>query len=200
MARRQDGGPGRVTSCAGVAIIKPHFPFHAAYELAEDLIVSAKKKYKPLSAFDFHILYDVSGPDLARIRGELTTDHGQTHLVARPYLVSEQGEHGPRHVRTLEQRLRALQARDEDGRRRLPNSMLHDLRLGLFLGHEAAEARLGLVRERYRAHGIAHLLQRDRLFWEEEGKRLTALLDAMDLVEFWEDGNHVGSDTAPRPR
>jgi len=33
----------RLSACAGIAIIKPHFPFSVAYELAESLLRSAKK-------------------------------------------------------------------------------------------------------------------------------------------------------------
>ena len=60
--------PKRLSASAGVAIIKPHFPFSAAYDLAEELIVSAKRVKKlvkdpdptkllwPCSTLDFHAL------------------------------------------------------------------------------------------------------------------------------------------------
>ncbi|HEX4606990.1 MAG TPA: hypothetical protein VH092_02175, partial [Urbifossiella sp.] len=41
---------GRVTACAGVAVVKLHYPFSAAYHLAEELIQSAKlfaKSFNP---------------------------------------------------------------------------------------------------------------------------------------------------------
>ncbi|MCX7700243.1 MAG: hypothetical protein N2039_05155, partial [Gemmataceae bacterium] len=187
-----------VTSCAGVAIIKPHFPFFAAYQLAEDLLRSAKTIAKAtpdqfLSAIDYHILYDASGPDLERIRRELTVDvgrspgDGKTLLVGRPYVTTPNQGPVNRRWSDLERRITALQARDEDDRRRLPNSMLHDLREGLFLGHEAADARLKLVLGRYRDAGLDHLLGGEgSLFWKEDGTRRTALLDAIDTAEFWE--------------
>jgi hypothetical protein len=200
--------PGGVTCCAGVAIVKPHFPFHAAYELAEDLLKSAKKLAKDpqkrgnsLSAVDFHVLYDASGPDLERIRDQLSVDDGKTILVARPYVTTEgQGPDG-RRWEDLTRRIQAVRARDEEGRRRLPNSMLHDLREGLFFGHDEAEARLGLVRNRYRngtnndeQPDIDWLLRAGKLFWAEPAltdgpERVlyrTGLLDALDLAEFWE--------------
>ncbi len=58
-------GVPSLSACAGVAIIKPHFPFSAAYDLAEELIKSAKQVKKivtnankknepwPCSAIDF---------------------------------------------------------------------------------------------------------------------------------------------------
>ncbi|MER3417030.1 MAG: hypothetical protein C4297_12565 [Gemmataceae bacterium] len=87
-----------------------------------------------VSALDFHILYDVSGPDLERIRALLSVDDEQTRLVARPYVITPEAAPQNRHWLTLEKRVRAIRERDEDGRRKLPNSMLHELRQGLFLG------------------------------------------------------------------
>lgn len=96
-------GVGHLSACAGVAIVKPHFPFSVAYELAEALIKSAKTvKQKiqhcrdgktiayPSSALDFHILFDSSNVDLGSIRDRLTlTDHtSKTHLTGKPYVIS----------------------------------------------------------------------------------------------------------------
>src|SRR5262249_18890998 len=77
-------GKSRLSACAGVAIVKPHFPFSAAYDLSEQLIRSAKQVKKellntnqkdtpepppyPCSALDFHALYDASGSNLSHIR------------------------------------------------------------------------------------------------------------------------------------
>lgn len=181
-----------VTSCAGVTIIKPHFPFFAGYELAEDLLKSAKKiaKANPghfVSAIDYHILYDASGPDLERIRRELTVDNGATLLVGRPYVSTRNQGPVNRRWEDLEKRIVAVRARDPDGKRQLPNSMLHELREGLFLGHQAADARLKLVLERYRKEGLDDLLgSQDSLFWQDADYWRTALMDAIDTSEFWE--------------
>ncbi|MCS7271688.1 MAG: hypothetical protein NZ703_11455 [Gemmataceae bacterium] len=187
-----------VTSCAGVAIIKPHFPFFSAYQLAEQLLQSAKKiakQSKPdyVSAIDYHILYDASGAELGRIRRELTVDGGRTLLVGRPYVTTEGKGVAPRRWSDLVARIAAVRARDADGRRRLPNSMLHELRQGLFLGQQAADARLQLVWPRYRNEGLDQLLGSTSasgvasLFWTESVSLCrTALLDAIDTAEFWE--------------
>jgi hypothetical protein len=187
----------KLTSSAGIAIVKPHFPFHAAYELAEGLLKGAKgvakdpsRKRPPFSALDFHILYDASGPDLDRIRAELEVDDGKTRLVARPYTTTPGVETPRRHWDDLHQRVTAVRASDDDHRRRLPYSMLHELREGLFFGQVTADARLRLVRERYRHQGLETLLGDvegpGSLFWREGERRLTGLLDALDVAEFWE--------------
>ncbi len=41
--------PDGLTACAGVAVVKPHFPFSAAYDLAEELTQEAKKTVKRYS-------------------------------------------------------------------------------------------------------------------------------------------------------
>jgi hypothetical protein len=50
---------GKLTACAGVCIVKSHYPFARAYELSEDLCKSAKKyaktKDKDKSALDWHL-------------------------------------------------------------------------------------------------------------------------------------------------
>lgn len=184
-----------VTSCAGVAIVKPHFPFFAGYQLAEELLKSAKKIAKidehgkkrehPLSTIDYHILYDASGPDLERIRRELTLDNGKTLLIGRPYIISKDQGPDNRHWDDLVKRIHAVQAQNEQGDKPLlPNSLLHELRESLYLGREVAESRLALVRQRYQPH-INPLLVGNNLFWSEGEQHRTGLLDAIDTAEFW---------------
>ncbi|MEK6410286.1 MAG: hypothetical protein AABN34_25480 [Acidobacteriota bacterium] len=186
----------RLSACAGLAIVKPHFPFSAAYDLSEQLITSAKQM-KPRSALDFHALYDASGSDLDRIRQKLRVDEGKTLLYGRPYVVTSRGdlpignEADYRHDwQKLEARIEAIFKKDDDGRRRLPNSQLHDLRGGLFLGEKAADARYRLIRQRYKEQGITTFDEageggRQSLFFTENGGRHTRLLDALDAANFW---------------
>jgi len=191
-------GQDRVTSCAGVAIVKPHFPFFSAYTLAEKLLESAKKLGKsgtfPFSAVDFHVLYDASAPELKRIRGSWTVDREATLLFARPYAVSP--HQGPTHRRfdDLVQCVDAITATDDEGRRLLPNSMLHELREGLFLGRAEADARLQLALGRHDEASFGSLIHPSveatpSLFWTDTatGKSHTSLLDAMDLAAFWKE-------------
>ncbi len=184
-------------SCAGVAIVKPHFPFFSAYTLAEELLREAKTLAKqgatPFSAVDFHVLYDASAPDLERIRQSLTVDDGKTSLVARPYTVSPNQGPKHRHFDDLQRRLKSTRATDDENRRLLPNSMLHELREGLFLGRRQANARLKLAMGRHDPEHFGNLIHATdgkgySLFWDEDGKMsYTALLDTMDLAEFWEE-------------
>jgi hypothetical protein len=203
----------RLSMCAGITITKPHFPFHAAYDLAEELLRSSKQVKnqvkRPCSALDFHIVYDSSISDLEAIREKLKRDGSFSRLYARPYIVTPSdwiakadadGWTRRRMWSELEARVNAMKATEgdmttegDDRRRVLPNSMLHDLREGLFLGHKEADARMNLVRRIFFSKGFDKLLTPDNggsLFWTftEDSKEIreTNYLDALDLVDFWE--------------
>lgn len=201
--------------CAGVAIIKPHFPFHQAYELAEQLLKSAKQvkeKIKhvqkgeevalPSSALDFHILYDSAYSELEIIRERLRVDGEETWLYAKPYVVTGEKElinaidktwFDNRKFSQLENRVNRMRTRDNDdpSKRALPNNQLHSLREALFLGSREAEARVNLIIQRYENKGFKDLLVDEKaLFFAEtdykKKERATHFMDALDVVEFWE--------------
>jgi hypothetical protein len=166
--------PGRLSACAGVAIVKLHFPFSVAYELAEGLMKSAKtvkknvtdpndhKKPYPCSALDFHVLYDSSNVDLGKMRDKLVIKDGDnpaSRLYQRPYVATKidqiaeaSGQEWARlhQWEELIKRVQALQAKGkENDRSNLPNSQIHELRSDLFLGKQGADARYQLIRDRY---------------------------------------------------
>jgi hypothetical protein len=90
--------PGCLTAAAGIAFVKPHFPYHAAYALAEELAASAKavKRHAPgRSAYDFHVLHDsvLSGLDDIRDRLNGGGAAGPGKAQRNPGL-----EEGPGHV------------------------------------------------------------------------------------------------------
>jgi len=193
---------GRATSlgiCAGIAIIKPKFPFHQAYSLAEQLLQSAKKTKlisTSISAFDYHVLYDSSGTTLEEIRGK-------TPFVARPYIVTpkktaksytddskKQDWIENHHFCKLAKRVLVMTAKDDDDKNQLPNSQMHVLREGLFVAdttvktQKEVDARAKLIAHRY--PNFKYLFVKDEtLFFDEDGEKLTHFLDALDIVEFW---------------
>jgi hypothetical protein len=206
-------GKPRLSACAGVAIIKPHFPFSVAYQLAEELMSAAKtvkkklqnadKKPFPCSALDFHVLYDTSGVELDKIREKLDLDAGTTKLWGGPYIITQTDvlreasnfDWSELHRwETLLSRVQALEDKDEEtGKRKLPNSQMHDLREGLFLGKVGADAMLQLIYERYQDAGLAALVEENEegvssLFWQESLEdamiNVTGFLDAIAAASF----------------
>ncbi|MGH9755604.1 MAG: Cas10/Cmr2 second palm domain-containing protein [Blastocatellia bacterium] len=209
-------GAPRLSACAGVAIIKPHFPFSAAYDLAEELIKSAKQVKQivikpkqredqqdepwPCSAIDFHALYNSATSELEDIRSKLVVDDGCIKLYARPYVVTHStglngaDDKGRKWAENhdwekLKSRVEVILKPDEgdEERRALPNSQLHDLRAGLFLGKGAANDRFRLINHRYEKAGLKVFEESaDQLFFnDQDNKSATKLLDAMDAANFW---------------
>lgn len=85
-----------LTACAGIAFVKPHFPFHAAFELAESLCGAAKKATKMLapqrSSYDFHVVFDSVLRPLDEVRKQLTLgEHGEFKLWSAPFLAPSGG-------------------------------------------------------------------------------------------------------------
>jgi hypothetical protein len=203
----------RLSACAGIAIIKPKFPFSVAYELAENLMQSAKDVKKkvthpetgkpyPCSALDFHILYDSSSVDFRSIRDKIEKKEENIviqKLHNRPYVITSEDdikeakglEWAKFHqLSKLEAKIKVLLAKDENdgGKRKLPNSQMHDLKAGLFLGKKVADARYLLVRDRYQKQNITTLGGSANSLFEQEpdsGMYITGLLDAIDAAEFF---------------
>lgn len=192
-------GIGRLSACAGIAIVKRHFPFSVAYELAEDLIKSAKTVKRkvtkrgekntpfPCSAIDFHILYDTSGVDLDDIRTQLRPEPN-TELYNRPYVVSkvdalnaaEGHEWAKLHQwQRLGDRVQALKAGE------LPSSQSHAIRTALFISKQATDAQCDLIRQRYCLSSFTET--KESLFHESEGTYRTSFLDALDAMKFLEN-------------
>ena len=198
----------RLSACAGVAIVKPHFPFSVAYELAESLAKSAKQVKEivvtegdntpyPCSALDFHIVYDSSGVELQQIRQRLTVDNGRTRLYRRPYVVTAQsdltaatGEEwvNVHHWSRLQQWIGVLQAKDKEGKPQLPNSQIYKLREDLALGKVVADSSYRSIKKRYQDRDITELEGAENsLFIREPTSTqvyLTGLLDAIEAADF----------------
>ena len=86
--------PGPLTASAGVAIVGRNFPFHIAYDLAEELVSRGKKLGKkpgtvPCSTIDFHVLRDATVLDPEDTLNEYK---GRTQ---RPFLI---GRYAPQRI------------------------------------------------------------------------------------------------------
>ena len=232
IAKAAPRGPG-LSACAGIAVVKPHFPAHRAYELAEALCRSAKKVKVNVgrfcSALDFHVHFDSSGADLGSIRSQRMTDtEAGPHtagLWAGPYVVVPSragtaddedpvaspgktdytpwirnrlwsGHAGKPGLRDAADALSQGEAAAAAGAgpSSLPRSQQHYLREGLFLGRQAANARLRQIKHRYDQFAWEKLNPEsaDSLFFDDHDPvgndpvTRTWLLDAMALAELEE--------------
>lgn len=86
--------PAGLTASAGIAYVKPHFPFDTAYQLAEELCRSAKqvKLWDPrCSALDFHVLHGSVGQRLEQLRQPPPGAAGSLRLWPGPVVVPGDG-------------------------------------------------------------------------------------------------------------
>jgi len=145
-------GFSRIGMCAGAAIIKPHFPFAQAYDLAEELTKNAKqvKKYSGSDsiALDFHILYDSVATSIRDIRAKLViedSDKKKRQLTAKPYVlnkgeattdenISEQEKNDWLKIHDINRFKKAVKAlgTKSDQKPLLPSSQSHAVREDLF--------------------------------------------------------------------
>jgi len=202
----RNGRPLSFGAAAGVAIVKPHHPFHRAYELSEELLRSAKIVKKVLgagaSALDFQVVFGDTTSDLETLRDGWRI--GNASLTLRPYVVSPPARYADaaaesrawadrRHVDTLAAARAGLAARvvrDGEERMALPRTQQHVLRDALFDGAPAAEARLGLIAHRYPGVDFGVFGEKPSLFLADAGgwpagretaAVATRLLDAMEM-------------------
>jgi len=98
-ANLPDGKAGH--ACAGVAIIKTHYPFARAYALAEELCDAAKQRVRhersdsDASALDWHFAATGIAAPLDELRQRLYTTRlasGAGSLVHRPLLIAHQAQ------------------------------------------------------------------------------------------------------------
>jgi hypothetical protein len=130
-------GP-RLTAAAGIAYVKPHHPFSAAYALAEDLTASAKRVKQAgghdVSAVDLYVAFESTLADLGDLRQRQAADDLPRH--GGPYVITGQDSPavGARDIAGLDRTMKTVSA--------LSSSMAHDLREGLAAGRDEYGLRL----------------------------------------------------------
>ena len=183
----------KLGAAAGVAITKPHYPFHRGYELAEQLLKQAKKVKSKLGvsrcALDFHVLFDGAETSLDDLRERWTLTETY-NLTARPYVLGTEDdqENDWAKNRIWCDLLKAVEQLKDD---KLPRSQQYALRAALFRGSDAADRQLGLIKHRYdEFHWPAITYGDNSLFFPEGANdRTCRLLDALELVDLGSGGS-----------
>lgn len=157
----------QISACAGIAFMKPGFPFYRAYEIAESCCRNAKVKARQFQKqadqkrmgnyVDFHIIHGSIGSLSELRKREYQTPVG--NLLMRPYSIfpSDNGD--------TENSLALFYEISDfirDGK--IARSKWKELRNSYYLGLEQAEKNVRLIRRRY----------------EEELKKLEHILEKRD--------------------
>ena len=85
MAKQENDDAQGLEACAGVAVVKSHYPFSRAYALADDLCSNAKESWRRrFSALDWHFAATGLFGDVAEIRHRQYRTAGGGQLEMRP--------------------------------------------------------------------------------------------------------------------
>ncbi len=203
-SRASRGVSSWLTACAGVAVVKPHFPFSAAYDLAQDLTDNAKALVRdewrgddpaspsPFSAIDFHQLLDSTSSGLHDIRARTTVidEHGdERSLVRRPYLTTSDEVLTGRlnradlaRTRSWSQLVALAEALGTRGENEVPRSQVVPLRARLYESNvRIVNHQLDQLQTWYPDSALAGMLGGDRAL--EGTDPADWLLDALDVAE-----------------
>lgn len=178
---------GRLTACAGIAIVKPGHPFHDAYARAEQLCRAAKesKTATPaVSAYDIQVFHESTGRSLDEVRSDLRVagpqDGTDLDLWPGPIVVGESEKYITHNA--LQDDVLGLSAGDV-----LTSSEWHRFRSSLTAGgpglKRAREAILARLRDNPDAVNRGRLDQAKQLLSTLDSVERTSLLTTMDLVD-----------------
>lgn len=208
-AARKATRQGHLTAAAGIAFVKPHFPFHAAYQLADQLADEAKvvKHQAPgRSAYDFHVLHDSVVRPLSQLRAGMAAAGWAGPFLTTPGLPATtpatdwETTHAEEHLTAA---VATLQGDRDD--RPLSGSALHDLRAALLAGgQEPGRTRTRVLAASRRPAAAEEFLE-GLQFTEgkREVSRLLAVIDAADMaagVLAGERGGPTGGGPRKRPK
>ncbi len=132
-------GQGQATACAGIAIVKTHYPFARAYELAEDLCSAAKTYRRKIhkanaawdgSCLDWHFAMSGLSGDIDEIRRrEYTTRAGS--LTLRPVTLEANMHQSYRAWDVVHKGIQAFQGEHWAGRHNKVKALRDALREGV---------------------------------------------------------------------
>lgn len=124
-------------------------------------------------------MYDSSPSSLNNVRAELTV--GEDKLYSGPYLIGTQDdEWGKAHLWDDIYALSNELLKSDDGKRALPNSLVHDLRHAAFLGKDAAQKTYDLAKSR--CNGLVKAIGED-LFISDGKNHICRLHDAIEISQ-----------------
>ena len=185
-------------ACAGVAIVHQKYPFHRAYDLAEELCNNAKlfgaqlDEDRQVSAIDWHIEFGQLKDGLSELREDYRTEDGCC-LELRPVtVVVPEGKTLPSPERTY-QFFRSMCGKMKGEYGRIARGKLKELRTALKQGKEESQFFL-LDREigdlLYKPLEAAYTLKQweDKLknknaFQEIDGETRCLFFDALEMID-----------------
>lgn len=182
-------------ACAGVAIVHQKYPFHRAYDLAEELCSSAKKfgydqdRRSVISAMDWHIEFGQTKDSLSALREDYETDDG-CRMELRPVnVVVPDGDCGIRSWGFFRSMCSFLQKNSGV----VPRSKVKGLRQAIKQG----EVETAFALRDKNLSGLYNFMPESmperNVFYEQDGVKRCLLFDAIEMADhctFFKEENH----------
>lgn len=173
---------GGYSSCAGICIFHNHYPFHMAYDMAEQACDSAKKRMHDSAGetadeswIDFHYIHSGLQGDLDEIREA----QGTALLMARPLRLGEGKEKDAPTLEQLDAMSRWFRSGAEKDEEKVTRGNLKTL--GNALETSDAEGEKELQRIFYRNPGLKKKLE--QLGDNQKQKRM--IYDLAEVYDLW---------------
>ncbi len=176
-----------LNACAGIAFVKPHYPFSSAYEISEECCNSAKAKAKVINGdeagfyLDFHILRGGMVGNLSETRNKIYNvsylehkdekDFEYYNLLWRPFKIL--GDKDEKYdFESMKKLVKDL--------RNIPRSKLKDLREAFLFGQEEIEENIAMMNRR--GYNLKFKDEED-IFIDGQ----SPYFDAIDFMELYDD-------------
>lgn len=180
-----------LNACGGVAIVKAHYPFSRAYELAEELCQNAKNQIKEngldASYLDWHVDQAELNESLSAIRKSYIADD-KSELCMRPYLVGKtQIGHQmvPNSMDNFYNSFRILARKDVISGEKIARSKIKGLREVLRKGKAATNYYLHSAKngDLYEIFRRTDNLNGEASFTTYNGKQYSLYFDAIEVMD-----------------
>ncbi len=190
---------GKLTACAGVAIIKTKYPFYRGYQLAEEICRNAKQKRRKngdsYSYLDFHISMGGLAGSLEHIRKKYFKVP-QGDLLYRPYKIVDSQKNN--------NSFDLFVKNTGELKKNFPKNKIHELRRVLTLSGEATDQFIAEMKNRKKefpkmpGHKSQTLLfqEKDEKTEHDEMNSYTPYFDMIELMKFYPDFELNGKETA----
>lgn len=185
---REESELGKLSACAGIAMVHQNFPFDTAYELAEFCCNQAKRKRqdekKEAGYLDYLLVKGAYVSDMKKLREQEAGPEQENlagRLYNRPYCVTAEalGTGKADAFDQLQTIMKNLSAVDAEGSRVWPRSLLERL----YSAYLEDEAEVQLLAEELRSRGrcLERLLMKNNS-WEEKTTQPLRFFDALELM------------------
>ena len=180
----------RFSVCAGISFFHSHFPFHIAYQVAEECCDRAKEKAKKAEYidgerignwFDFQFCRNIQALDLKKIRKEEYRTMKGENLLRRPYFIPVEEIEGTGRFREMRSEMFSLERFKKDMKtyvlnKETPRSFIKDLRNTYPLGEEQVNELCAFLRSR-------DWKLPEELYYMDGDQRTALLYDALELAD-----------------